>query len=69
MASVVPPLTSRVIQACNNYLHDSEPLNVDYMTKTGVKIMIDQPQTVGADRIAWTWSRPAWLLRRPSLRG
>jgi len=50
MASVVPPLTSRVIQACNNYL-DSEPLNVDYMTKTGVKIMIDQPQTVGADRI------------------
>lgn len=50
MASVVPPLTSRVIQACNNYL-DSEPLNVDYMTNTGVKIMIDQPQTVGADRI------------------
>jgi type III pantothenate kinase len=50
MASVVPPLTSRVIQACNNYL-ESEPLNVDYMTKTGVKIMIDQPQTVGADRI------------------
>lgn len=50
MASVVPPLTSRVIQACNNYL-ESEPLNVDYMTKTGVKILIDQPQTVGADRI------------------
>jgi type III pantothenate kinase len=50
MASVVPPLTSRMIQACNNYL-ESEPLNVDYMTKTGVKILIDQPQTVGADRI------------------
>jgi type III pantothenate kinase len=50
LASVVPPLTSRVIQACNNYL-DAEPLNVDYKTNTGVKILIDQPQTVGADRI------------------
>ena len=50
MASVVPPLTSRVIQACNTYL-EAEPLNVDYMTKTGVKILIDEPQRVGADRI------------------
>jgi type III pantothenate kinase len=50
MASVVPPLTSRVIQAYNDYL-DAEPLNVDYMTNTGVKILIDTPQTVGADRI------------------
>ena len=50
MASVVPPLTSRVIQACNIYL-DAEPLNVDYSTKTGVKILLDDPKTVGADRI------------------
>ncbi len=50
MASVVPPLTSRVIQACNNYL-DAEPLNVDHQTKTGVKALIDDPRTVGADRI------------------
>ena len=50
MASVVPPLTSRVIQACNTYLN-AEPLNVDYATKTGVKILIDDPKGVGADRI------------------
>jgi len=50
MASVVPPLTSRVIQACNVYLN-AEPLNVDYATKTGVDIQIDSPKTLGADRI------------------
>jgi len=50
MASVVPPLTSRVIQACNNYLN-AEPLNVDYATKTGVEIHIDDPKGLGADRL------------------
>ncbi|MHC1739670.1 MAG: type III pantothenate kinase [Anaerolineaceae bacterium] len=50
MASVVPPLTSRVIQACNLYLN-ADPLNVDYTTKTGIKIKIDEPKSVGADRI------------------
>jgi type III pantothenate kinase len=50
MASVVPPLTSRVIQACNNYL-EAEPLSVDYMTKTGVNILIDEPKGLGADRL------------------
>lgn len=50
MASVVPPLTSRMVQACNTYL-DAEPLVVDYRTNTGVKILIDEPQKVGADRI------------------
>ena len=50
MASVVPPLTSRVIKACNTYL-DAEPLNVDYATKTGITILIDDPKGLGADRI------------------
>jgi type III pantothenate kinase len=50
MASVVPPLTSRVIEACNKYL-DAEPLNVDYATKTGVTILIDDPKGLGADRL------------------
>lgn len=50
MASVVPPLTSRVVQACNIYL-EAEPLNVDYMTNTGVKILIDDPKGLGADRL------------------
>lgn len=50
MASVVPPLTSRMIQACNDYLK-AEPLNVDAQTKTGVKALIDDTRTLGADRI------------------
>lgn len=50
MASVVPPLTSRVIQACNNYLQ-ADPLNVDAQTKTGVKALIDDSRVLGADRI------------------
>lgn len=50
MASVVPPLTSRMIQACNDYLN-AEPLNVDAQTKTGVKALIDDTHTLGADRI------------------
>jgi type III pantothenate kinase len=50
MASVVPPLTSRVIQACNVYLN-VEPLSVDSTTQTGVDIQIDTPKSLGADRI------------------
>ena len=50
MASVVPPLTSKVIQACQDYLgHD--PLNVDAGVKTGVRILYEDPKAVGADRI------------------
>jgi type III pantothenate kinase len=50
MASVVPPLTSKVIEACQNYLqHD--PLNVDIGVKTGVRILYEDPKAVGADRI------------------
>ena len=50
MASVVPPLTSRVIQACNDYLH-ANPLNVNVATNTGVAIQIDDPKGLGADRL------------------
>ena len=50
MASVVPPLTGKVIQACQKYLrHD--PLNVDAGCKTGVRILYEDPKAVGADRI------------------
>ncbi len=37
LASVVPPLTGRVIQACREYLRQ-EPLVVDTGVKTGVRI-------------------------------
>jgi type III pantothenate kinase len=50
IASVVPHLTERWVQVCENYL-DCSPLNVDADTITGLKILIDNPQSVGADRI------------------
>jgi len=50
IASVVPHLTERWVQVCENYL-GCTPLNVDANTQTGVHILIDNPQSVGADRI------------------
>lgn len=50
LASVVPPLTGRVIQACREYLHQ-EPLVVDTGIKTGIKIQYEDPKAVGADRV------------------
>jgi len=51
LASVVPNLTGRVIQACREYL-DQEPLVVDTGVKTGLRIHYEDPKAVGADRVA-----------------
>lgn len=51
LSSVVPPLTGRILQACNNYLN-IDPLLIDHTLKTGIKIHYDNPAGVGADRIA-----------------
>jgi type III pantothenate kinase len=51
LASVVPPLTGRVLQACRQYLK-REPLLVDAGVKTGIKIRYEDPRAVGADRVA-----------------
>lgn len=50
VASVVPPLTGRVVQACREYLKQ-EPLVVDAGVKTGIKIRYEDPKAVGADRV------------------
>src|SRR5689334_11094826 len=50
LASVVPPLTGRVIQACREYLK-LEPLVIDTGIKTGIKIRYEDPKAVGADRV------------------
>jgi type III pantothenate kinase len=50
LASVVPPLTARVVEACRAYLN-REPLVVDAGVKTGVRIRYEDPRAVGADRI------------------
>jgi len=51
LASVVPQLTGRVVQACREYL-DQEPFIVDVGIKTTIKVKYEDPKSVGADRIA-----------------
>jgi type III pantothenate kinase len=50
MASVVPPLTGTLVQACHDYL-GCTPLIVDTGMKTGVRVRYEDPKQVGADRI------------------
>jgi type III pantothenate kinase len=50
LASVVPPLTGKVVEACQRYLGQN-PLVVDAGVKTGVRIRYEDPRAVGADRI------------------
>ena len=51
LASVVPPLTQRVAQACSQYLRQ-EPFVEDTGIKTGIRIRYEDPRAVGADRVA-----------------
>jgi type III pantothenate kinase len=50
MASVVPPVTGKIVEACRQYLL-REPLVVDAGVKTGVRIRYEDPRAIGADRI------------------
>jgi type III pantothenate kinase len=50
LASVVPPVTGKVVEACRMYLR-REPLVVDAGVKTGVRVRYEDPRAVGADRI------------------
>ena len=50
LASVVPPLTGTIVEACRKYLQ-KDPLVVDTGVKTGVRILYEDPKAVGADRI------------------
>jgi type III pantothenate kinase len=51
LASVVPQLTGRIVQACLEYLRQ-QPLVVDAGVKTGIRIRYEDPKAVGADRVA-----------------
>lgn len=50
IASVVPPLTERWVQVSERYL-DCQAMVVNAQTRTGVTIRIDNPASLGADRI------------------
>lgn len=51
LASVVPPLTGTIVEACSRYL-GHEPMIIDAGIKTGISIRYEDPKAVGADRIA-----------------
>ena len=50
IASVVPPLTPVFVQVCRDFL-GQEPLVVDAGVRTGVRVRVDNPREVGADRV------------------
>jgi type III pantothenate kinase len=51
IASVVPPVDSTLRQVCQSYFN-LEPMFVEPGIKTGMKMLIDNPTELGADRIA-----------------
>ena len=51
LSSVVPPLTDRIVEACQRYL-DLTPLLVSTDLKLNITIKYEDPKAVGADRIA-----------------
>ncbi len=51
IASVVPPLDSTLRQVCETYFH-IDPMFVEPGIKTGMKMLIDNPTELGADRLA-----------------
>jgi type III pantothenate kinase len=50
IASVVPPVESTLRQVCEHYFH-LEPTFVEPGIKTGMKLLVDNPTELGADRI------------------
>lgn len=50
ICSVVPPLTPTFVELCKTYFH-VEPLVVGAGTRTGIRVLYDNPRDVGADRI------------------
>ena len=50
LCSVVPPLTPMFVELCQQYFK-VDPLIVAAGTRTGIRILYDNPRDVGADRI------------------
>ena len=51
LCSVVPPLTPTFVELCHSYF-DVSPMVVGAGTKTGIRVLYDNPRDVGTDRIA-----------------
>lgn len=66
IASVVPPLTVAWAELVTRYLN-REPLIVRHNTPMGVKMVVDQPEQVGADRIVNAAAVVALYDKRPTI--
>jgi type III pantothenate kinase len=53
ISSVVPPVESTLRQMCETYFH-LDPLFVEPGIKTGMKVLVDNPTELGADRLAYS---------------
>jgi type III pantothenate kinase len=51
ISSVVPPVESTLSRVCEDYFH-VEPIFVTPAMNTGLKLLIDSPSELGADRLA-----------------
>lgn len=50
IGSVVPPITDPLTRACTRYLH-ATPVIVDAKAALPIRVAVDEPLTVGADRL------------------
>ena len=53
IASVVPPMTPRLVEMCERHL-GARPLIVDARTSLPIRLDVEEPLSVGADRVANT---------------
>ncbi len=51
IGSVVPPVTGLLVEACARYLGIARPIIVDATVALPIELDVDEPLTVGADRI------------------
>jgi len=51
VSSVVPYVDKSLKESVRGLFH-VDPISIDYLTDTGIKLLIDNPQEMGADRIA-----------------
>jgi type III pantothenate kinase len=54
VASVVPPVTAPVIEACARYFGVARPVVIDARAPLPIRLEVDEPLTVGADRLVNT---------------
>ena len=51
IGSVVPPMTGTLREACDRYLPDAATIVVDARSPLPIRLEVDEPLTVGADRL------------------